>query len=72
MNTKYIDIYPKWHCRRAGGLFLGIRVDFPTSIYDGEAFANNHIYRCVKITLGFIAFSVTINIKYNYVRTFPI
>ncbi len=42
MNTKYLSVYPQWHCRNGGGLFVGIRFQFPVTNYDSEAFASNH------------------------------
>ena len=33
MTTKYLDIYPKWDCKKAGGLLLGIRLHFPSLIF---------------------------------------
>jgi len=35
MNTKYISVYPQWHCRNGGGLFVGIRFQFPVTNYNG-------------------------------------
>ena len=39
MNTKHLSISPEYHCRKAGALFFGIKLDFPTEIYDVQAFA---------------------------------
>ena len=69
MNLKYLSVYPEWHCRKAGGLFLGIQLHFPASIYDTEAFVNNHIYTATKLKLGFCLFSIVIMVKYNYKKT---
>ena len=71
MTTKYLDIYPKWHCKKAGGLFFGIRLDFPTGIYDTKAFASNHTYTSLRLTFGLIVCSINVDIKYNYIKTFP-
>lgn len=65
MNTKYLSIYPEWHCRKDGGLFFGCRLDFPCSIYDADAFASKHTYTDIRLTLGLIAFSVKVHIKSN-------
>jgi len=71
MTTKYLDIYPKWHCKKAGGLLLGIRLHFPVSIYDSEAFASKHTYTCLRLTLGLLVISINLDIKYNYIKTLP-
>ena len=71
-NMKYLSIYPEWNCRKAGGLFFGIRVCFPTSIYDGEAFASKHTYTLLRLTFGLIVCSLKIDIKYNYIKMLPI
>jgi len=67
MNTKYLSIYPQWHCRNGGGLFLGIRLQFPVTNYDSEAFASNHTYSCLRLTLGLLVFSINVDVKYNYI-----
>jgi hypothetical protein len=66
MNTKYISVYPQWHCRNGGGLFVGIRFQFPVTNYDSEAFASNHTYSCLRLTLGLLVFSINVELKYNY------
>ena len=68
MNTKYLSIYPQWHCRNGGGLFLGIRLQFPKIIYDIEAFASKHTYTCLRLTLGLLVFSINVDIKYNRIK----
>ena len=55
--------------KRSGGLLLGIKIDYPVSIYDMEAFANNHTYTSVRITIGLILISVTLHVNYNYKKT---
>lgn len=55
--------------KRAGGLLLGIKIDYPASIYDTEAFANNHTYKTVRVTFGLIFISVTLHVNYNYKKT---
>ena len=42
----------EWHCKPGGGLFLGVRYHFPTSI---EEQGNYNL-----ITIGFIVFSIKI------------
>jgi hypothetical protein len=69
---KYLSIYPEWHCRKAGGLFFGIRLDFPTEIYDDQAFASKHTYTRLRLTFGLIVCSIKIDIKYNYIKMLPI
>lgn len=69
---KYLSIYPEWHCRKAGELFFGIRLDLPTEIYDSQAFASKHTYTRLRLTFGLIACSVKIDIKYNYIKMLPI
>ena len=71
MNTKYLSIYPQWHCRNGGGLFLGIRLQFPVTNYDSEAFASNHTYSCLRLTLGLLVFSINVEVKYNYIKMLP-
>lgn len=71
MTTKYLDIFPTWHCKKAGGLLLGIRLHFPTSIYDTKAFASNHTYTSLRLTFGLIVCSINVDIKYNYKKTLP-
>ena len=70
MNTKYLSIYPQWHCRNGGGLFLGIRLQFPKIIYDIEAI-DKHTYACLRLTLGLLVFSINVEVKYNYIKMLP-
>ena len=69
---KYLSIYPEWNCRKAGGLagalFFGIKLDFPTEIYDVQAFASMHTYTRLRLTFGLIVFSIKVDIKYNYIK----
>lgn len=58
------EIESKWHCRNNGGLFLGIRYNFPVTICDDEH--TNKVYQCVTLTFGMIFFSINISINYNY------
>ena len=66
---KYLSIYPEWHCRKAGGLFFGIRVDFPVAIYDSESYASKHTYTLLRFTIGLIVYSIKVDIKYYYRKT---
>ena len=61
---KYLSIYSEWHCRKAGGLFFGIRVDFPVAIYDSESY-----YTLLRFTIGLIVCSIKVDIKYYYRKT---
>ena len=63
---KYLDIYTQWHCRRAGGLFFGIRIQFPIRILEDDPFIVNYSYTNLRFTFGLILFSVTIDVKYDY------
>ena len=65
---KYLSIYPEWHCRKAGGLFFGCRLDFPCRIYDVQSFASKHTYIRLRLTFGLIVCSINIDIKYNYFK----
>ena len=71
MNTKYLSVYPQWHCKNGGGLFVGIRFQFPVSIYDSEAFASKHTYTCLRLTLGLLVISINVEVKYNYIKMLP-
>ncbi len=70
MNTKYLSIYPQWHYRNGGGLFLGIKLQFPKIIYDIEAI-DKHTYACLRLTLGLLVFSINVDVKYNYSKMLP-
>lgn len=65
MNTKYLSIHPQWHFRNAGGLFLGLRIDFPVQIYDGEVLRQYTLTKLFRLTLGMIVCSINIDIKYD-------
>lgn len=56
---KPISIYFKWITRRAGGIFLGIRISFPTYIL----YADEEVYKTIFISLGFIFFAANIEIR---------
>ena len=71
MNTKHLSISPEYHCRKAGALFFGIKLDFPTEIYDAQAFASHHTYTCLRLTFGLIVCSIKVDIKYNYIKMLP-
>ena len=76
IDMKYLSIYPEWNFKKssglAGALFFGIKLDFPTEIYDSEAFASMHTYTRFRLTFGLIVCSVKVDIKYNYIKMLPI
>jgi hypothetical protein len=53
-----------WHCRKGGGIFLGIRIHAPCSINYGDGDSYDHNCKNITATIGFIFFSV--NIQFNY------
>jgi len=59
------------YIRNGGGLFVGIRFQFPVSIYDSEAFASKHSYTCLRLTLGLLVFTINVDVKYNYIKMIP-
>ena len=71
MTTKYLAIYPKWHCKKAGGLLLGIRLHFPTLIFVHDDRGYTCSYMCSTLTFGLIVFSINVDIKYDYIKTLP-
>ena len=66
MNTKYLSIYPEWHCRTFGGLFLGIRIMFPHTIWRNDALGIDDTYQAITLQLGLIFFTLRFDFKYNY------
>lgn len=56
----------KWHCQKGGGLFLGIRVEFPTDYYDLKWHS-----RGTCIHFGFLFFTLSATIKYNFIKGLP-
>ena len=66
MNTKYLSIYPEWHCRTFGGLFLGIRIMFPHTIWRNDALGIDDTYEVITLQLGLIFFTLRFDFKYNY------
>lgn len=54
----------KWHCRYGGGLFLGFRFHFPISIVDDRDI--NKSWTTVYFSIGFLIFTVCINVDYNF------
>ena len=66
MNTKYLSIYPEWHCRTFGGLFLGIRIMFPHTIWRNDALGIDDTYEVITLQLGLIFFTLRFDFKYGY------
>ena len=73
----YNDSWFRRISRSGGGLFLGVRFSFPTSIYDGpdEAYeghvpTNARFKQCV-LSIGFVAWTLTIAIDYDIKRLTP-
>ena len=66
MNTKYLSIYPEWHCRTFGGLFLGIRIMFPHTIWRNDALGIDDTYQTITLQLGLIFFTLRFDFKYGY------
>jgi len=67
MNTKYLSIYPEWHCRRnGGGLYLGLRIMFPRNIWRNDALGIDDTYKAITLQVGLIFFTLRFDFKYNY------
>jgi hypothetical protein len=56
------------HCKFGGGLFLGVRLHFPSSCIDIEVekAADMTRFNNVLLTFGFIFFSINVNFQYNF------
>ena len=71
MNTKYLNINTNWHCKKSGGLFFGFKFKFPCSIFNipgekGNLFYWEHTYTSNLLSIGFLFFTVDVEIKYNH------
>jgi len=72
MTTKYLDISSNWHCRRAGGLFLGLRIHFPCNICPATEPNNmRYTYDVIVLRLGLLFVTVNVEFKYNHVKMLP-
>lgn len=72
MNTKYLNINCNWHCRRAGGLFLGLRLHFPCSVCPAaEPNNSQYQYHVIVLRLGLLLATVNVEFKYNHVKMLP-
>lgn len=65
MNTKYLDTELQWHCRRGGGLFCGVILNFPLTRCDTTEFILS-THRSIMLKVGLIFGSVIVRIKYNH------
>ncbi len=58
----------KWHCRKAGGLFVGIRISFPSNLVEFKT-APSGIketrYKVWYIVIGFVFFSWNIELMFE-------
>lgn len=70
MNTKYLSVYPQWHCRNGGGLFVGIRFQFPKRNCEIDPFIMNYSFTSLHLTLGLLVFSINVDVKYNYINLY--
>lgn len=55
-----VKVWSAWTCRKAGGLFLGARFQFPVHLVAWEG--NKH-YTQVSLSLGFIFFTLHFDFK---------
>ena len=60
---KYFSIYPSWFCKKKGGLFLGLSIDFPTRMFLP---AENRSYACMRFSFGLLLFGIIIDIKFKH------
>jgi len=49
----------RWHARKAGGLFVGVRVSFPVSVL----FDNGEVRPTWRVNVGFLVFAVDMEIR---------
>jgi hypothetical protein len=61
-----VACYFKWHFRKAGGLFIGLRISFPTNIL----FCNGEVRPTVHIDIGCLIFSIDIEFRGKVVDTY--
>jgi hypothetical protein len=70
LNTKYLNISATWHCKKAGGLFLGFQMHFPARIVPSaenyDFFDESDFCDSILIKLGFLLFTVDLKLKYNH------
>lgn len=66
---KHIGFNLQWHARKGGGLFLGVRLDFPCYIFDMER--NSH-YTLIKLKIGLLLFTLNIDIMHSHKKALPI
>ena len=63
-KTKRIVMRFKWHCRRGGGLFLGLRIHFPASIVYG----NGETRIVTHLSFGFLFATLEVEFRGKCVR----
>ena len=44
----------KWHCRRGGGLYLGLRLQFPTSVLYSVLYMNDEVRSTWHLSIGLL------------------
>jgi hypothetical protein len=70
LKTKYLNVSTTWHCKKAGGLFLGLKLNFPIAItQSAESYDINEIsenYKYISIKLGLLLFTINFEIMYAY------
>lgn len=64
-DSKYLDIFFSWHCKPNGGLFFGLKLQFPFWM-SGYEIDN----QAIVITIGLIFFSINVYIKYNHKKVY--
>jgi hypothetical protein len=57
--SKRIAVRATWHARRAGGLFLGLRLSFPTSVL----FNNGEVRSVIHFCVGLLVFTIDIEFR---------
>lgn len=63
MNSKYLDIFSNWSCKKHGGLFIGAALHFPVTTVTDDIKTE---YRSIWITIGLIVLKISFVIKYNH------
>lgn len=61
MNTKYLFASATWHFKKAGGLFLGLKINAPVRIWDGD-----HQYDSINSDVGVLFFTIHLGIRYAH------
>ena len=53
------DVRVRWHARKAGGLFIGLRVSFPASIL----FDNGEVRQTWQVNVGLLVMTVEMEFR---------